>query len=392
MLDAPLSLPEGEDPGIFSPQRYDGVRRPLAEAETMPPWCYTSPAFYRREVERIFTKVWNFVGREDRIPKPGDYFTLEFVGIPLVVVRDGAGSVRAFANTCRHRGSLVAQGEGNCRAFKCPYHSWVYGLTGELLSAPEMEETKGFDARNYGLIPLRLELWAGFLFVNFDDKAPPLSQHLGNLPAVLASHRFEEMVCVRRKEYDLACNWKIYVENAMEAYHVPTVHRSTLQRQKGDVPEVEAAEGQWVGLFKEHQGSRALLTGDEGFPPIPTLAGKMARGSLYPLIYPSTMFGCTIDCMWWLELHPRGPDRTHLVVGSCFPEAVVARPDFGALVGSYYKRWDISIPEDNAVSELQQRGLASPLARPGRFAHLEPLVRDIDNWVLDRVLGVSAAY
>jgi len=358
----------------------------------MPPWCYTSAAFYQREVERIFTKVWNFIGREDRIPNSGDYFTLEFVGIPIIVVRDVAGEVRAFANTCRHRGSLVAQGEGNCRAFKCPYHSWAYSLSGELLSAPEMDETKGFDTKDYGLIPIRIERWAGFLFVNFDDKAPPLSVHLGSLPEVLASHRFEDMTCVRRKEYDLACNWKIYVENAMEGYHVPTVHRSTLQRQKGEPPGVVETKGQWVGLFKEHQGSRALLTGDVGFPPIPSLQGKMARGSLYPLIYPSTMFGCTIDCMWWLELHPRGPDSTHLIVGSCFPKDVVARPDFDELVKNYYKRWDISIPEDNSVSALQQRGLSSPFARAGRLAHMEPLVRDIDNWVLDRVLGVTGAY
>jgi phenylpropionate dioxygenase-like ring-hydroxylating dioxygenase large terminal subunit len=392
MLDAPFLLPGVDSPAVFSPEAYAAVRRPLAEAETMPPWCYTSPAFYRREVETIFTKVWNFIGRADRIPKPGDYFTLEFVGIPLIVVRDATGAVRAFANTCRHRGALVAQGEGNCRAFKCPYHSWVYGLSGELLAAPEMDETKGFDPGNYGLIPVRLETWAGFLFVNFDDEAPPLSVHLGDLPEVLASHRMEDMVCVRRKEYDLACNWKIYVENAMEAYHVPTVHRSTLQRQKGDVPEVQKAKGQWVGLFKEHQGSRALLTGDKGFPPIASLAGKMARGSLYPLIYPSTMFGCTIDCMWWLELHPQGPDRTRLIVGSCFPKDRVARPDFEEVVRNYYKRWDISIPEDNAVSDLQQRGLSSPLARPGRLAHMEPLVHAIDNWVLDRVLGTTAAY
>ena len=392
MLDIPMLPSVRESSAIFAPESYAAVRRPLAEAETMPPWCYTSPAFYRREVERIFAKVWNFIGRDDRIPKPGDYFTLEFVGIPIVVVRDAAGKVRAFANTCRHRGSLVARGDGNCRAFKCPYHSWTYSLAGELLSAPEMDESAGFERKDYGLIPIRVESWAGFLFVNFDDHAPPLSAHLGNLPQVLASHRMDDMVCVRRKAYDLACNWKIYVENAMEAYHVPTVHRTTLQRQKGQAPEVEKTEGHWVALYKAHEGSRALIAGDKGFPPIPTLEGRMARGSLYPLIYPSTMFGCTIDCMWWLELHPRGPDRTHLVVGSCFHKSVAERPDFPAVVENYYKRWDISIPEDNAISELQQLGLSSPYARPGRLAHLEPLVREIDIWVLDRVLGAKSAY
>lgn len=387
MLDQPLVLPPVESSSMFSPAAYAGVRRPLAEAETMPPWCYTSEAFYRREVERVFTKVWNFIGRDDRIPNPGDYFTLEFVGIPVVVVRDREGGVRAFANTCRHRGSLVAQGEGNCRAFKCPYHSWAYGLSGELLSAPEMEKSIGFKPTDYGLIPIRLERWAGFMFINFDNAAEPLLDYLGDLPQVLSSHRFEDRVCVRRKEYELACNWKIYVENAMEAYHVPTVHRSTLQRQKGEFAQPQPAKGHYVALFKEHEGSRALLMGDKGFPPVETLEGKSAHGTWYPLIYPSTMFGCAIDCMWWLELHPQGAGRTRLIVGSCFPRKTAARPDFDELVKNYYKRWDISVPEDNAISELQQRGLNSPFARAGRLAHAEPLVHEIDNWVIDKVLG-----
>jgi hypothetical protein len=105
----------------------------------------------------------------------------------------------------------------------------------------------------------------------------------------------------------------------------------------------------------------------KGFPYIPTLEGDSAAGTYYILIYPSTMFGITFDCMWWLELHPLGADRSRLIVGSCFPEETVA--------------------EDNEISELQQVGLTSPFCRPGRFSHMEPLVHAIDNWVLDRVLG-----
>jgi phenylpropionate dioxygenase-like ring-hydroxylating dioxygenase large terminal subunit len=371
---------------MFAPATYAGVRRPLVEAETLPPFTYSSDAFYRREVERIFMKAWNFIGRADRIPAAGDYFTLDFVGVPLVVVRGQDGQVRAFANSCRHRGAVVAQGEGTCRAFKCPYHSWVYGLDGALLSAPEIEQTKNFDTANYGLIPLKLEIWAGFLFVNFDADAAPLAAWLGDLPDRLASYGFDDMVCTRRKEYRLACNWKVYVENAMEAYHVPTVHRSTLSRQKGPHAQKQATRGEWMALWKEHEGSRALLSGDTGFDFIPTLADQAARGTWYPLIFPSTMFGATRDCMWWLELHPLSASETRLIVGSCFPKATVARPDFEEVVQRYYKRWDISIPEDNDISDIQQRGLSSPFARPGRLTHLEPLVHDLANWVLDRVL------
>jgi choline monooxygenase len=376
--------------GLFSPTTYARVRRPLESAETLPPVCYTSESFFQREIERIFMKAWNFIGRADRIPDPGDYFTLDFASVPIVVVRGKDGEVRAFANSCRHRGSIVAVGEGNCRAFKCPYHSWAYALDGKLLSAPQIDQTLDFRFEDYGLVPIRLETWGGFLFLNFDPGAAPLMVWLGDLPDRLSSCAFEKMVCVRRKEYLLDCNWKVYVENAMESYHVATVHRSTLQRQKGPVAAKQPKRGQWIALWKEHEGSRALLAGDTGFPFIETLEGQAARGTWYPLIYPSTMFGATRDCMWWLELHPIAPSRTRLIVGSSFPRNTVERRDFTEIVERYYKRWDTSIPEDNDISNLQQRGLSSRFARPGRLTHLEPLVHDFDNWVLDRVLDEAA--
>jgi phenylpropionate dioxygenase-like ring-hydroxylating dioxygenase large terminal subunit len=172
----------------------------------------------------------------------------------------------------------------------------------------------------------------------------------------------------------------------MEAYHVPMVHMKTLHKQRRQTAPPIPSKGNWVGLYIEHKGSRALLEGDVGFPPIKTLEGAAAKGSHYPLIYPSTMFGCTIDCMWWLEIHPQGPERTKLIVGSCFPKETVARPDFDEVVTRYYKRWDISIPEDNGISEMQQKGIRSPLASPGRLSHMEPLVHSIANWTLDKVL------
>ncbi len=387
MLDVPFSFDEA---ALFRPETYSAVRRPLLEASTLPPACYTSPAFYRREVQTIFMKVWNFIGRADRIPDPGDYFTIEFAGVPVIVMRGSDGEVRAFANSCRHRGALLLAGEGNCRAIRCPYHSWTYDVDGKLIVAPEMGKTRDFDPAEWHLTPIRLESWGGFIFINFDAGARPLMAYLGDLPEKLASYRFDDMICVRRKEYVLRCNWKIYVENAMEAYHIATVHRSTLSPQKGKPSEAQPANGEYCALFKEHKGSRAILAGDTGFPEMDHLEGKAAQGSWYPLLYPSTMFGCTYDCMWWLELHPMGPEQTRLIVGSSFPRAIVERPDFEEVVQRYYRRWDISIPEDNEISELQQRGLASPLARPGRLAHAEPLVHTFGNWVLDRVLGTGA--
>ena len=371
---------------VFDPAAYAAVRRPHLEAETLPPFCYTSQAFYAREVERIFLKEWNLIGRDDRIPKAGDYFALDFAGVPVIVVRGKDGVVRALANTCRHRGAKVMAGEGNCAALRCPYHSWTYALDGTLKGAPEMDATIGFDKADFALLPIRLETWAGFMFINFDSGAVPLMTFLGDLPEKLAPYHFEDMTCTRRAEYDLACNWKIYVENAMESYHVPTVHMSSIQKQKRDHNPPIATGGGYCGLFTRHEGSRAILPGETGFPHIPTLVGDTGEGSFYVLIYPSTMFGCTYDCMWWLELHPEGPTRSKLTVGSSFPNSVVARDDFDEVVARYYRRWDISIAEDNEISDRQQQGLASPFARPGRLSIMEPLVHTLGNWILDRVL------
>ena len=377
---------------MFDPQLYAKTRRPLLEAETLPTWCYTDQAFYDREVATIFRKVWNFVGRADTIPNPGDYYTLEFVGVPLLIVRGKDGVVRALANSCRHRGAKLAEGEGSCRAFKCPYHGWTYGLDGALLAVPGMKEAIDFAASDYPLVPVRLESWGGFLFVNFDRDAEPLARFLGDITTVMASYRFDDMVCTRRKHYTVACNWKIYVENAMEAYHVPHVHRASIMKQKGSVRNdrtFDRTHGNWCVMHKRHEGSRAILLGDQGFPPMTHLDGKCGTGTFYPLLFPSTMLGCTIDCAWFLEIRPLGPARMELVVGSCFPRAVAERPDFAEIAPHYYKRWDLTTQEDIRISELQQIGVSSPLAAPGRLSIHEPLVHTVDNWVLARVLGTN---
>ena len=215
---------------MFDPKHYEAVRRPLLEAETLPIWCYTSATFYRREVECIWRKVWNFLGSADHIPNPGDYCTLVFAGTPLIILRDQDLSVRAFVNSCRHRGSELLEGDGNCKLIVCPYHSWTYELNGRLRGAPEMEKTVGFDKGDNGLIAIRTEVWGGFIFVCFDSAAPPLKDYLGELPDKLLPYRLEDMALVRRKTYDIACNWKLFVENAKELYHIATVHRSTIDK------------------------------------------------------------------------------------------------------------------------------------------------------------------
>jgi choline monooxygenase len=375
---------------MFDPRHYEAVRRPLLDAETLPVWCYTSDAFYRREVERIWHQAWNFIGAADRLKVPGDYFTLTFAGVPVIVLRDKEGDYRAFANSCRHRGSALLEGSGNCRAIVCPYHSWSYHLDGTLAGAPEMHETNNFDPADNALVPLALDTWGGFLFLNFDPNAEPLGNYLGDLPDKVLPYRLDQMACARRKEYVMECNWKLFVENAKESYHIATVHRQTINKYASARSSgywVEEANGEYCITFAKHEGSMALLKGDAGFPVNESLQGlREAGGTTAPLIYPSTYLACTNDCAWYLELHPLGPTRTRLIHGALFPKDRLTRNDFEDVAKNYYKRWDITIEEDIVASERQQRGLDSPFAKPGRFSYREPLVHEIDNWILDRVL------
>jgi phenylpropionate dioxygenase-like ring-hydroxylating dioxygenase large terminal subunit len=362
------------------------VRRPLEEARHLPAWCYSSEEFYRREVERIFMRQWNFLGRADDLKKAGNYFTVELVGVPLIVVRDAQGALKAFVNSCRHRGARLLSGQGNCqRKITCPYHAWVYSTDGKLLAARGMEGSAGFQLGDYGLRSVRLETWEGFIFVNFDAGAASLSDHLGELPAKLASYDLANMVTVRRKEYAVRCNWKLLTENSMEEYHTATVHRGSIGAQALDF---EDGRGHWEAGHLLSEKSVATLPGEKaGFPHITTLAGKAAHGTYFVLVYPCTTLALFQDCLMWLELYPQAPGETRLVVGAAFPRTTVERPDFAELVQKYYTRWDKSIPEDNWISEQQQLGLASPLSETGRVSTLEPAVHRMANWILDRVLA-----
>ena len=372
---------------LFDSTHYEDVRRPLIEASTLPSWCYTSEAFYQREVEQIFLKQWNFAGRLDEIPDSGDYMSLDFCGESVIVIRGKDDVVRAFANVCRHRSARLLEGRGRCRTLVCPYHSWVYDLDGTLLRMKGMEQTAGFDPAENGLIPLQVESWAGFLFVSFANDVMPLEEHLGDMTEQYASYRFADMLCVRRRSYDLKCNWKLYIENAMEDYHTATVHKDSIGNQ--DCVPV-STKGQWAAIHLEAADTIAVLTEDNTtLPHIEKLSGLAAKGTYFSVIYPGTFFATHQDCMWWLQLLPHAPDRTTVVIGSCFPRSSIAREDFAREVLKYYARWDKALPEDNAISERQQQGLNSRSSRPGRLSYYEPCVHAIANWVLDQTIKSS---
>ena len=378
-----------KDP-MLDPASYAKVRLPVEMAETLPPWCYTSEKYFRLEVERIFMKNWNFLGRADRIPNPGDYFTTNLVGVPILVVRGEDNELRALANTCRHRGTRVAEGEGKCKWFICPYHGWTYGLDGSLVGGPGLKNIKEFNLEDHGLHRLRLDTWGGFIFVNFGESSESLDDHLGDLPEQMASYDCDSLVLTRRVEFDVACNWKSHIENSVEDYHVPYVHSYTLDKIEGGYEHsYPVTKGNWLVMREKHEGTRALLTEDRhhAFPRIETLKGHAAEGTNFVCVFPSTLLAFTTDSMWYIELYPQGPHRTRLCVGMCFPRKTTERSDFEEMSAHYYKRWEMAVAEDNGITEVQLVGLRSPFARAGRVSHLEPLKPQMGEWWIDRILA-----
>lgn len=202
---------------------------PLPPSRWVDNRLYTDPRAYDLEVERIFLKQWLFVCHESEVRNVGDYLTRTLAGSPLLIARAGDGSVRAYYNTCRHRGAqVVAERCGHAAAFRCPYHFWVYSPEGQLVGVPgeEAYDGSGFDKRDYPLASVRCEVELGLVFINFDDGAATLRDFLGpkiieRLSTPLAHATYEQIFY---KSYEVQANWKVFAENARDGYHVPFVH------------------------------------------------------------------------------------------------------------------------------------------------------------------------
>jgi choline monooxygenase len=199
----------------------------LADGRTIPFDWYADPAVLRLERERIFRHAWQYAGRADQVAEPGAFFTCDLAGVPIVVVRDDERHLRAFFNVCRHRGSLVCEGEGTRASLQCPYHAWTYDLDGSLRAAPRSDRVEGFDKEGLGLVPVPVDVWGPFVFVNPDGDAEPLRETLGELPELVAasgvdldSLRFHH----RASGPEYEANWKVCAENFLECYHCQVAH------------------------------------------------------------------------------------------------------------------------------------------------------------------------
>ena len=196
----------------------------LAAARTPPAEWYTDPAMLELEKQKVFSRTWQYAASLDLLRLPGNYAAVEVNGVPLVLTRGLDGELRAFLNICRHRAGLVARGCGNRKSLQCQYHGWLYGLDGRLRNAPEFEGVEDFRKEDFGLLPVRVESFGPFAFVNMDGSAPPLLEVLGRIPEETAGMDFSRMRKVERRDYIVNANWKVYIDNYLEGYHIPIAH------------------------------------------------------------------------------------------------------------------------------------------------------------------------
>ena len=189
---------------------------------------YTSQEFLEREKQHIFRKTWLVAARESDVPGPGDCLAVDVVDSRIVLVRGDDGLVRAFHNTCRHRGTRLVARRCAAAQITCPYHGWTYALDGRLIGVPGMEGFETFDTGHRGLLAVRSACWGGFVWITFDAEAPPVAVYLGAVATQLEPYRLSDMRPLLRRDWTLPCNWKAVLDQATESYHVRSVHHRSI--------------------------------------------------------------------------------------------------------------------------------------------------------------------
>ncbi len=356
----PLAHELEQKTGLMSPD--------LAVAETLPASWYFDPAVLALETRKIFHKTWQLVAKASDLPAPNSYFATELVGEPLLLTRDQDGALHGFYNVCRHRAGPVAVGCGTRKALQCAYHGWIYGLDGQLKSAREMDGTANFNHSQFGLVPIHVASWGPLIFVNLDPGAPSFETEYGPIIQEVADKGFDlsRMASVERRDYDIACNWKVYVDNYLEGYHIPIVHPGLFQELDYERYEVvthknyskQFAPVRTVSEAKAEDRRYARYVAEDGAAP-----DAEPAEALYYWVFPNLMLNIYPDNISTNVILPTEQGRT-LTIFEWFanPEATAEEMqqtiDFS----------DEIQQEDIFICEHVQKGLASQSYNRGRYS------------------------
>ncbi len=329
----------------------------IRRASTIPARLYTDPVYHALEQEKIFGRAWQLVGHVGQLREGGNFLTANVAGESVVIVRDGE-TLRGFHNICLHRAGPVAQGCGKRQTLQCRYHGWTYRLNGELLRAPEMETAANFTPESMQLMPVQVATWGPLVLVNLDLKAQPFAHFLEDITERAARFDVTTMCYVGRKSWTVACNWKVYVDNYLEGYHIPLVH-PTLHKEL-DYDQYQVELHRYYSL--QHAPIRPVAGGDRKYQP-----SAAADEAQYYWIFPNLMLNIYQGQMQTNAVIPRGPDACEVVF-----EWFAHAPPADVATDSQWTRLmafsDEIQAEDIEICEQVQQNLRSRSYDRGRYS------------------------
>jgi phenylpropionate dioxygenase-like ring-hydroxylating dioxygenase large terminal subunit len=375
------------------------VTAPLGKARGLPNEHYVSPDIFAEEKRSVLFANWSGIGFGKDVPEPGDARPVDFMGMPLLIVRDRDGSIGVFQNTCRHRGMILVEEPKKIRgAIRCPYHSWCYALNGDLRTTPHVggpghNTHEDIDRDELGLFRIRSHVWQDVIFVNISGDAPAFEVQMA---ALLARWKEFEKPLFHGGEggsfkLDVKTNWKLAVENYCESYHLPWVHPGLNSYSRlEDHYNIELPgyySGQGTVVYRQ-------LKGDDGtvFPDFEGLSAKWDEGAEYIAVYPNVLLGVHRDHTFAIILQPVDVDRTIEHVELYYTKEQANSAGFAELRAANAKQWQSVFEEDVFVVEGMQRGRHGQLFDGGRFSPvMDAPTHTFHHWVAGQVEKGRAA-
>ncbi len=370
------------------PQWFEGVRRPMVEASGLPAACYVDHDFHRLEQERVFGRGWVGVAAAAELSATGTVLVRAVAGRSVLIVRDGAGGVRGFLNSCRHRGTELMACDGVVAGMiRCPYHRWGYRLDGSLAATPRFDDVPlvGFDRADYGLHDVAVDTFAGVVFVSLDPPARPVAEEFGDLPARLAGYGLDRWELAETRSFEIEANWKLISENYQEYYHLAWVHPDLAKVSRVADHYRFQGPGKYCGqtttpVSSEERGDWTDL------PSAPGLSASDAASGRFLALFPNVLLSVLPNHAFLMILEPDGPGRTIERTAFLLPSTDVDGETFAAT----RQFWIDVNNEDIDIVERGQRGLTTGGYTPGRLSPRfeEPLHR-FANLVADRFEGID---
>jgi Rieske 2Fe-2S family protein len=353
-------------------------------AKTLPGRYYTAPEIFQEEGERIFAQRWLCVGREDRIPAPGDYFLQPVGAESIIVLRDRAGTLRAYYNVCRHRGTRLCEEHTGrfSETIQCPYHAWTYALDGRLIGAPSSGDIENFSKADYPLHAVAIERWEGFLFINLAAQPEPFARAFEPLLGRFSRFNLPRLAVARTIEYDVRANWKLLFQNYSECYHCGPVHPPLAKLTPPTSGENDLIEGPFTGGFMViNEGHQSLtMSGRSCGLMVGDLPEEDHSRVYYYAIFPNMLLSLHPDYVMFHTLWAEAPDRTRIFCSWLFHPDTLKDPAWNPEDGIEF--WDMTNRQDWHICEQSQLGVSSRVYQPGPYSRRESLSVQFDREVL----------